>query len=277
MAKSKKTNPKEMSFLQHLEELRWILIRCAVVILITSCVAFTFSDFIYKEILFGPKDPNFFTYKFFCSIAQTFGAGDTSICNADMPFKIQNTSMGGQVSFMIWTCITAGFILAVPYVFWELWRFISPALYQKERNYARGFISVSSLLFFTGVLFGYYFIVPLSVYFFGTFSASPEIVNEFNLESYTSMIKTSVLGCGVMFELPILIFFLTKMGLVTPESLRKYRKFAIVIVLIVAAIITPPDVVSQTIVSIPIMLLYEISIWISVLITKKEKKALENG
>jgi sec-independent protein translocase protein TatC len=277
MAKSKKVNPKEMSFLQHLEELRWILIRSTVVILLTSCVAFYFSDFIYSEILFGPKDPNFFTYKFFCQIAQTFGAEDTAICNADMPFKIQNTSMGGQVSFMIWTCITAGIILAFPYILWELWRFISPALYNNERKYAKGFITVSSLLFFTGVLFGYYFIVPLSVYFFGTFSASPEIVNEFNLDSYTNMIKTSVIGCGLMFELPIIIFFLSKMGIVTPEILRKYRKFAIIIVLIIAAIITPPDVISQTIVSIPIMLLYEISIWISVFIHKKDQKELKNG
>jgi len=266
------SNPKEMSFLDHLEELRWLLVRSTIAILILGTAAFFVSDFIFEKILFGPKDPNFITYRFFCEVTQFFGFENADICNVKMPFIIQNTNMGGQVSFLIWTCITVGFIAGFPFVLWEIWKFISPALYEKEKKYAKAFIIVSSLLFFVGVLFGYYIITPLSVYFFGSFSASAEIVNEFNLESYTSMIKTSSIACGLLFELPILIYFLTKLGLVTPSFLRKYRKYALIIVLILSAIITPPDVISQVIVAIPIMVLYEISILISALVVKKELK-----
>ena len=262
----------EMSFLDHLEELRWLLIRSCAAILTFAAGSYFFIDFIYNEILFGPKNPKFVTYQFFCKITQYFAFQDTEICNAKMPFIIQNTEMGGQVSFMIWTCITVGFIIGFPYILWEIWKFISPALYEKEKKYAVLFIVVSSFLFFMGVLFGYFIITPLSVYFFGSFSASPEIVNEFNLESYTGMIKTSVIASGLIFELPILIYFLTKLGLVTPQSLRKYRKYTLVIVLILAAIITPPDVISQIIVTIPIMLLYEVSILISGVVVNKELK-----
>ena len=259
-----------MSFLDHLEELRWLLVRSTIAVLVLASLSFFISDFIFEKILFGPKDPNFITYRFFCSVSQYFELEDLEICEAKMPFIIQNTSMGGQVSFLIWTCITAGFIIGFPYILWEFWKFISPALYAKEKKYAGAFVIVSSLLFFLGVLFGYFIITPLSVYFFGSFNASPEIVNEFNLESYTSMIKTSTIACGLLFELPIIIYFLTKMGLVSAGFLRKYRKYALVIVLIVAAIITPPDVISQIIVTIPIMALYEISILISAVVGKKE-------
>lgn len=267
-----KKNIAEMSFLDHLEELRWLLIRSTIAILVFAGASYFFIDFIYNDILFGPKNPQFITYQFFCDISTYFGFQDSDICNAKMPFIIQNTNMGGQVSFMIWTCITVGFIVGFPYILWEIWKFISPALYEREKKYAILFIVVSSLLFFLGVLFGYFIITPLSVYFFGSFSASPEIVNEFNLESYTGMIKTSVLASGLIFELPILIYFLTKLGLVTPDSLRKYRKYTLIIVLILSAIITPPDVISQIIVAIPIMLLYEISILISGVVIKKELK-----
>lgn len=266
------SNPKEMSFLDHLEELRWLLIRSTTAILILAGAAFFISDFIFEQILFGPKNPNFITYQFFCKVTQFFGIENADICNVKMPFIIQNTNMGGQVSFLIWTCITVGFIAGFPFILWEIWKFISPALYETEKKYAKAFIIVSSLLFFLGVLFGYYIITPLSVYFFGSFSASSEIVNEFNLESYTSMIKTSSIACGLLFELPIFIYFLTKLGLVTPSFLRKYRKYALIIVLILSAIITPPDIISQVIVAIPIMVLYEISILISLLVVKKELK-----
>ncbi|WP_438965621.1 twin-arginine translocase subunit TatC [Flavobacterium sp.] len=266
----------EMSFLDHLEELRWLLIRSTIAVLSLAGASYFFIDYIYSEILFGPKNPKFVTYQFFCKILQKFEVQDTGICNAEMPFIIQNTDMGGQVSFMIWTCITVGFIVGFPFILWELWKFISPALYDKEKKYAVLFIVVASLLFFLGVLFGYFIITPLSVYFFGSFSASPEIVNEFNLDSYVGMIKTSVLACGLIFELPIIIYFLSKLGLVSPESLRNYRKYTLVIVLILSAIITPPDVISQVIVAIPIMILYEISIVISAVVYKNMKKKIKN-
>lgn len=268
-----KKNKNEMSFLDHLEDLRWLLVRSSAVIVIMAIVTYAFSDFIFDDIIFGPTHTDFITYHFFCDLAQSLGVtGD--ICVNDLPFTIQNTSMEGQINVFIWTCITAGFILAFPYILYELWKFISPALYEKEKKGAIGFIVMSSVLFFLGVLFGYFVIVPLSINFVATFSVSSVVKNEFNLDSYIGMIKTSVIAAGLFFELPIIIYFLTKLGLVTPNFLRKYRKYAIVIVLIVAAIVTPPDVVSQITVAIPMLIIYELSIFLSVFV---EKKRLKNG
>lgn len=268
-----KKNTNEMSFLDHLEELRWLLVRSSIAVIIMAFVTYLFSDYIFDTILFGPTNPNFITYRFFCDASHYLGFAD-SICVTELPFVIQNTSMEGQVNIFVWTCITAGFILSFPFILWEFWKFIGPALYEKEKKNAKLFISVASILFFLGVLFGYFVIVPMSVNFLATFSVSSVVKNEFNLESYIGMIKTSVLASGLFFELPIIIFFLTKLGLVTPVFLRKYRKYAVVLVLIVAAIVTPPDVVSQITVAIPMLLIYEASIFISVFVVKKEK---ENG
>ena len=265
----------EMSFLDHLEELRWLLVRSSVAIVIMALATYFVSDYIFDVIIFGPTNPNFITYRFFCDASHYLGFAD-SICITELPFTIQNTSMEGQVNMFVWTCITAGFILAFPYVLWELWKFISPALYEKEKKNAKVFIFVASILFFLGVLFGYFVIVPMSINFVATFSVSSVVKNEFNLDSYIGMIKTSVIAAGLFFELPIVIYFLTKLGLVTPTFLRKYRKYAIVIVLIVAAIVTPPDVVSQITVAIPMLLIYEASIFISVFVMKKNKEK-ENG
>lgn len=268
-----KKNKNEMSFLDHLEDLRWLLVRSSAVIIIMAIVTYAFSDFIFDDIIFGPTHTDFITYRFFCDLAQSLGVtGD--ICVKELPFTIQNTSMEGQINVFIWTCITAGFILAFPYILYELWKFISPALYEKEKKGAIGFIVISSLLFFLGVLFGYLVIVPLSINFVATFSVSSVVKNEFNLDSYIGMIKTSVIAAGLFFELPIIVYFLTKLGLVTPNFLRKYRKYAIVILLIVAAIVTPPDVVSQITVAIPMLMIYEASIFLSVFV---EKKKLKNG
>ena len=266
-----KKNKNEMSFLDHLEDLRWLLVRSSAAIIIMALITYFFSDFIFDDIIFGPTDANFITYRFFCDVAQTLGiTGD--ICVKELPFTIQNTSMEGQINVFVWTCITAGFILAFPYILYEIWKFVSPALYEKEKKNAIIFIFVSSILFFLGVLFGYLIIVPLSINFVATFSVSSVVKNEFNLDSYIGMIKTSVIAAGLFFELPIIIYFLTKLGLVGPDFLRKYRKYAIVIVLIVAAIVTPPDVVSQITVAIPMLLIYEASIWISALVEKNRKK-----
>ena len=259
-----------MSFLDHLEELRWLLVRSSFAIVIVAVGAFFFSDFIFETILFGPKDPSFVTYTFFCELSKAVGV--ESFCVTELPFVIQNTDVEGQVSLLVWTCITVGFILAFPYILWEFWKFISPALYENERKNAKTFIFISSLLFFIGVLFGYYVIVPMSINFFATFSVSTQIKNEFNIQSYIGLIKTSVIACGLFFELPIIIYFLTKLGLVTPKFLRDYRRYAIVIVLILAAIVTPPDVVSQIIVAIPLLLLYEVSIFISSVVVKNQLK-----
>ncbi len=264
---------KEMSFMDHLEELRWVLVRCSLAIVLVSVGAFFFSDFIFNDVIFGPKDPNFITYRFFCELSKSIGI--ESFCVTELPFEIQNTQVEGQISLLIWTCITVGFILAFPYILYQFWNFIKPALYEKEQKYAKSFIFVSSLLFFTGVLFGYFVIVPMSVNFFATFTVSPEIKNDFNIQSYIGMIKTSSIASGLFFELPIIIYFLTKIGLVTPKFLKEYRRYAIVILLVIAAIVTPPDVVSQIIVCIPLLILYEASIIISTIVYKKQQQIHE--
>ena len=268
MAKKIKT---EMSFLDHLEELRWLLVRSTLAIIIMSTAVYFVSDYIFDSIIFGPTHPEFVTYKFFCDVSSYLNFAE-NICITELPFTIQNTSMEGQVNVFVWTCITAGFILSFPFILWELWKFISPALYQNERKNAKLFISVASILFFLGVLFGYYVIVPMSINFVATFKVSDIVKNEFNLESYIGMIKTAVIASGLFFELPIIIYFLTKLGLVTPAFLRSSRKYAIVILLILAAIVTPPDVISQISVAIPMLLIYEASIFISAFVIKKEKK-----
>ena len=266
-----KKNLSEMSFLDHLEELRWLLIRSTIAILACATIAFFFSDFIFDEILFGPKNVDFITYRFFCDLSQEFGL-DKSLCVTEIPMRIQSREMGGQFSAHMWTSITAGFILGFPFIIWEFWKFISPALYDNEKKYAVLFIITASVLFFTGVLFGYFIIAPLSVNFLANYNVSKEIFNDIDLSSYISLLRSSTVACGLLFELPIVIYFLTKMGLVTPSSLRNYRKYTLVIVLILSAIITPPDIISQIIVAIPIMILYEISILISVIVHKKQEK-----
>ncbi|MGB0293698.1 MAG: twin-arginine translocase subunit TatC [Flavobacteriaceae bacterium] len=262
---------KEMSFLDHLEELRWHLIRSIIAILFIGIVAFIMKDFVFDTIIFGPKKMSFPTYRFFCNISQFIGI-ESEFCADSLPFTIQNRTMAGQFSAHIWTSIWAGFIIGFPYLLFELWRFISPGLYENERKYSRGFIFVASFLFFLGVLFGYYIVSPLSINFLGTYTVSQEVSNEIDISSFISTVRASVIACGIMFELPILIYFLTKIGLVTPEILRKYRKIAIVLVLLLSAVITPPDVASQIIVAIPVVFLYQISIHISKVVLKKENQ-----
>jgi sec-independent protein translocase protein TatC len=266
-----KKNLNEMSFLDHLEELRWLLVRSTSAIIIMATATYFISDYLFDVIIFGPTRPSFFTYVYFCDLSHQFGFAD-SICITEMPFIIQNTEMEGQVNIFVWMCILAGFILAFPYILWELWKFISPALYDKEKKGAKVFIFFSSLLFFLGVLFGYFVVIPMSVNFVATFTVSSIVKNQFTLDSYIGVVKTSVLASGLFFELPIIIYFLTKLGLVTPTFLRKYWKYAVVIILIVAAIVTPPDVVSQTIVAIPMLIIYEISILISKIVYKNKIK-----
>ncbi len=261
------SNSKDMSFLDHLEELRWHIIRSTIAVLLVAIVAFLAKDIIFDIIIFGPKRGNFVSYELFCSISQSFGGN--AFCFEELPFRVQSRTVSGQFSAHLWTSILAGFIISFPYVIYEFWKFISPGLYRKEKEGARGFIIISSLLFFIGVLFGYYIVTPLSINFLGNYTISSEVFNDFDLSSYIGLLRASVLASGLIFELPIIIHYLTKVGLVTPDFLRRNRKFALVIVLSLSAIITPPDIASQIIVSIPILILYEISIIISKIGYKK--------
>ena len=270
-ARKKKDPNAEMTFLDHLEDLRWHLIRATLSIVIVGFVAFLAKDFIFDVIIFGPKQADFVTYRVLCDIAQFVGLQD-SFCFDELPFRIQSRTMAGQFSAHVWTSITAGFVVAFPYVIYEFWKFISPGLMENERNTARGFIAVSSMLFFMGVIFGYYVITPLSINFLGSYQVSGEVFNDFDLSSYIGLVRSSVVASGLIFELPIIIYFLTKIGLVTPETLKKYRKISLVVVLILSAVITPPDIVSQIIVAIPILVLYELSIVISRIVIRNQKR-----
>jgi sec-independent protein translocase protein TatC len=266
----------EMSFLDHVEELRWHLVRSTVVVFIFAIGAFIMKDFVFNTILFAPKDANFITYRFFCEVSKLFGT--EGLCIDNIPFTFQSLAMAEQFSVHIWTSLTVGFIIGFPVIIWEFWKFISPGLYEKERKGASVFIIISSFLFFVGVLFGYYLVTPLSVNFLGNYSVSEVVERNITIGSYISLVRSSSLASGLIFELPIVMFFLTKMGLVTPDFLKKYRKHALVVVLILAAIITPPDIISQVIVGIPIMILYEVSIIISKVVVKRElKKEQQNA
>jgi sec-independent protein translocase protein TatC len=261
---------KDMSFLDHVEELRWHLVRSSAAIFIFGIIAFLMKDFIFNDIIFAPKDPNFVTYRVFCAVSRFFGT--EGLCIDKIPFTLQSLEMGEQFSAHIWISITVGFIIAFPFIIWEFWKFISPGLYEKERKGAVAFIIISSFLFFVGVLFGYYVITPLSVNFLGNYSVSALVERNIKIDSYISLLKSSVLASGLIFELPIIMYFLTKMGLVTPDFLKQYRKHALVVVLIISAVITPPDIVSQIIVTVPILILYEVSILISKIVMKQERK-----
>ncbi len=266
---------KEMSFLDHLEVLRWHLIRSAIAVILFSVLAFICKHFLFDVILLGPKDPSFPTYRLLCSISQWFGIGD-ALCLKESPFSLMNISMAGQFSTHITTSIFAGFIVAFPYIFWEFWRFIKPALYEKETKVARGIVFYSSFLFLFGVLFGYYVVSPLSVNFLGSYYVSDTVANQISLTSFITTVTTVSLANGIIFELPVLVYFLTKVGLLNPEFMRVYRKHALVLTLILSAIITPPDITSQILVSLPLVILYELSIRISARVIKNQKKRYDS-
>ena len=232
---------KEISFLDHLEIFRWHLIRSAVAILFFAVIAFIFKEIVFDVILLGPKKADFPTYRILCQISNFLGLNDT-LCMQESHFSLMNINMSGQFSTHITTSIFAGFIVAFPYVFWEVWHFIRPALHSNETKMARGIVFFSSVLFLFGVLFGYYVIAPLSVNFLGSYQVSSTVANQISLSSFISTVTTVSLANGIIFELPILVYFLTKVGLLTPSFMRIYRRHAMVLILVLSAIITPPDI-----------------------------------
>lgn len=257
----------QMSFLDHLEELRWHIIRSFVVVLIMTVLAFIFKEFIFDVVIMGPSRPDFFTNAHLCLLAEKLQT--PVLCINQEQLRFQNINMSGQFTMHIWVSFVAGIVISFPYIFWEFWRFVRPALYENEIKHSKGAIFSASVLFSLGVLFAYYIIAPLSVYFLGGYQVSDSVENIIHFGSYVSTISSIVLAAGIMFELPVFVYFLSKVGLVTPSFLKKYRRHAIVISLIVAAIITPPDVISQIMVCIPIILLYEVGI----IIAKKVEKS----
>lgn len=270
-----KRNNSEMSFLEHLEELRWHIIRSVASIMIFAVCAFIFKKILFDVIILGPSKPEFFTNASLCLLSAKLNL--PAICINQTPLNLQNINMAGQFSTHIWIAFMAGIIISFPYIFWEFWRFIKPALYAEEIKHSRGAIFFASSLFTVGILFAYYVICPLSINFLGSYKVSESVDNIINLSSYISTISSIVLACGIMFELPVFIYFLSKVGLVTSSFLTKYRRHAIIICLTVSAIITPPDVFSQILVCLPLLLLYESGILIAKRIEKVKlpKKSLE--
>lgn len=261
---------KEMSFLEHLEELRWHVIRALAAVVVFTIGAFATAPWIFENIIFGPARANFPTFRWLCRFGNWIGY--EGLCVQDIPFKIQSRNMTGQFTMHIMSSFIIGLVIAFPYVVWEFWRFIKPGLQASERKYSRGAVGSVSILFFFGVAFGYYVIAPWMVYFLANYSISDIIVNEFDITSYVSTVVMLVLGSGLLFQLPVVIYFLTKIGVVTPEFLRKYRKHSIIIILVVAAIVTPPDPLSQMLITIPLYLLFEISILISASVAKRKAR-----
>jgi len=265
----KEEKEEGMSFLDHLEALRWHLFRSVAVILIFSVVAFIAKDIVFGVIILGPSKIDFLTYRMLCELSSYLQL--PALCIDNLPFTIQSRQMTGQFSMHMTSSIVVGLVAAFPYVFWEIWKFISPGLYEKERRAARGAVFFVSSLFLSGALFGYYVLTPMSINFLANYQLDPSITNEFDVTSYVSTLTMLVLASAVMFQLPVVVYFLSMSGIVTSKMLKSYRRHSIVIILIVSALITPPDVVSQLLIAMPILVLYEAGIIIAKRLEKQRE------
>ena len=271
LGKKKQSGEKEMSFLQHLEELRWHIVRSVAAIAIMAIVCFIFKDILFDKVILAPMFPEFFTNRILCNLGDLLNT--TLLCINTKPIDLIAITMSGQFSTHVTVSVISGIILAFPFIVWEFWKFFKPDLLSNERQYAGVSVLAASFLFFTGVSFGYYMIVPFSLSFLGSYEVSSYVVNQINIMSYIKTVTQIALASGLIFELPIVAFFLTKIGVVTPAFMKTYRKHAIVVIFIIGAIITPPDIMSQTLVSIPLILLYEFSILISKGVVRRKEKA----
>ena len=257
---------QQMSFLQHLDELRWRLVRIAIAVISVAVVLWIYQEWVMNHVFLVLKEKEFITFKLLCAY---FG-----VCVSDTTVKMQSMTVSGQFNYAMMMSLMGGLIITAPYIFYQIWSFIKPGLKKNELRAAKGLVFYVSLCFFLGVLFGYFVVAPLTVQFFGSFQISPEIENNFTVGSYMGTVISTVFYTGILFLLPIVSYILTKIGLIGPEFLKKYRRHAIVVILIISAVITPPDILSQIIVSIPIIVLYEIGIVVSTR-TSKNKITIE--
>lgn len=261
---------KEMNFLDHLEELRWHIIRAVLAIVIFMIAAFVYITEIFDYIVFAPAKVDFIFFKWMCSLGNLVGATET-LCVTDLPFKVQSRNMTGQFMMSITASFMIGLVVAFPYVIWELWSFVRPGLETKERKFSKGAVFAISSLFLIGVAFGYFVLSPMTIWFLATYQVSSMIVNEFDITSYVSTVASLVLGCGLLFQFPVVVYFLTKIGMVTPTLMRTYRRHAVVVIIVLGAVVTPSaDPFSLTIISLPLYILYEISIFTSVVVLRKK-------
>ena len=271
---TKKSEPKEkvMTFWDHLDELRWHIMRSVIAIVILAIVAFINREIIFDYIILAPSSSEFITNRALCKLGNWLSIN--ALCIKDMKLQIINIKMSGQFLTHMYISIVAGFIIAFPYILWEIWRFVKPAMKETEKKYSSGGVFISSVLFMAGILFSYFLIVPLTVNFLGTYQVSESVYNQISLTSYISTVVSVTFAVGLVFELPILVYFLTKIGVLTPDFMKRNRKYMYVIMLILSAIITPPDMFSQILVVLPLIVLYEFSIGVSNRIYKKNLEEL---
>lgn len=265
-----------MSFLDHLEQLRWHLLRSVAAVLVFTVAAFLAKSVVFGKLILGPSRVDFITYQTLCKVSNWLNI--PALCIDVLPFTIQSRQMTGQFSMHLTSSMVVGLVVAFPYLFWEIWRFISPGLHLQEKSAARGAVFFVSLLFFAGAAFGYFILAPLSINFLSNYQLDPSILNEFDIGSYVTTLIMLVLASAIMFQLPVVIYFLSMSGLVSAAMLRSYRRHAIVVILILAAVITPPDIISQVLIAMPILVLYEVGITIAKRLEKKRAKreAAEN-
>lgn len=269
-----KTMEAEMSFFDHIEALRWHLIRASIAIVVFTSVVFYYYDWIFYNVIMGPSRPTFWTYRMLCALGDALHR--PGFCIDKINIQLLNTEMAGQFTLQINSSLLIGITLGFPYLLFELWRFIRPALHEKERKAASGFVFYATGLFLLGVMFGYYVITPESINFLAGYTVSPDIHNFFDVDSYLSSVATLTLATGVVFELPILVYVLSSLGILTAKFMRDTRRYAIVAILIVAAVVTPtPDMMTMTVVSIPLFILYEVGILVSAVVEKRKLKRAE--
>lgn len=260
-----------MSFIEHLDVLRGHLFKSAIGVAIGAIVMAIYNKFIVTRILMGPTHPDFWTYRELCALSQKWGLGN-KLCMAEIHVKMQSNAVSGQFDTYFNIILIGGFIIAFPYVFWQFWKFTKPALKEKELRNTRGVIFWVSMLFFLGVLFGYFVIAPYTISFFANFSLDSNIENIWTIGNYFTTVSQLILGAGLAFQLPLAMYFLAKIGVVSATYLRRVRKYAILVIVIVASIITPPDMLSTIVASVPLILLYEISVLLCVKVEKKQAR-----
>jgi sec-independent protein translocase protein TatC len=251
----------QMAFVDHIEELRWHIIRAILAILIASAYCFFNIEWIFTNIILGPTQNDFISYQYLNKLGTLLHISALQL--QDMSIQFQNTELSGQFMMSFSVSFMMGLILSFPFVFWELWKFIRPALKASELRYARGIVFWSSLLFFIGVLFAYYIIAPFTINFFANYQLSPQFKNIITITNYYDTMSDLIMGMGLVFELPVIVYFLSRIGILTPKLMRDKRRYAIVIIFFLAVIISPPDWFSCWLIALPLMLLFEISIGIS--------------
>lgn len=258
-----KQDEAEMSFLEHLEALRWHILRSFAAIIVVGIAVFLAKDFVFDTVLFGPRKPDFITYRIICGISDF-------LCFTPPQFEIITRDLGEQFIVHLKSSFWIGLIVAFPYVFWQIWKFVKPGLYEKEQKVTRGIVLICSFLFTAGVLFGYFIISPFAISFLSSYSVG--VTSAPTLASYIGYMTMFTIPSGLVFELPIVVYFLAKLGVVGPQVMKTYRRHAIVVILILASIITPPDMVTQLLIAIPLFFLYEVSIVIAGRVEKNREK-----